>query len=591
MVPFRLLYWYVVKSSFLRRPIILFAVGAILGIGFYSMSIEKSNTTTTIDCVKESGTLLARVTHLTRRFPSTVVSSIIMSSKPLFLDAPTASTTGTSLLEHKTYYMPCGKNCHAFCRALRSLGWTKLNSVEDAQLVFTDMMNPSLEQQLKPHQRYNHMPSRQYFTSDKQFWETIVTYRRTTDAAALPFIPDTYRLDNLSERQSLERILLDKKQERKSNWVVWQNQGTISHIVKSKTLLQQILPKTSSPQYKKMHYTVSRYICNQMTWTDGNPFLIRVYWLVASVDPLLVFYQDGFVRIGYNQTNPHILKNDVNVVTMEELETYIEATKKRRRRRNDDDFDAISPMIHIRNQIKASLVQLVDVFSKKSFQPSKNREDGFELFCTDFILTDDDDYTVSLWNSPYSDTMHGVAYSMSLEDYYWLLEKNHDLFYSTMTIITELWKKQLLLTSSYNKGTVVSYLPFENTGTYQLIYVKNTAAAVMDTTSTSTSTNNTTNHQKEEVTSSSNWKFQYNHLPNKKKNHKHNNNCKVIYTKEASTINYYNNNIRTNKMKRSNKKKLISTSSSSSFFHTNKVEEEEDEEEEEEHDTNNWEPI
>eukprot|EP00548_Thalassiothrix_antarctica_P013122 CAMPEP_0194169778 /NCGR_PEP_ID=MMETSP0154-20130528/4440_1 /TAXON_ID=1049557 /ORGANISM="Thalassiothrix antarctica, Strain L6-D1" /LENGTH=398 /DNA_ID=CAMNT_0038881321 /DNA_START=688 /DNA_END=1884 /DNA_ORIENTATION=- len=351
-------------------------------------------------------------------------------------------------------------------------------------------MKASHEKNLTSYQRYNHMPSRLEFTPYKTFWNTIQQYR--TDVKALHFIPDTYRLNVIEERQELERRIEENKN--KPWWVVWQK-NEISTIAQNFKMSD--------------HFLVSQYICNQMAWSDGNPFLIRVYWLVASVDPLLVFYQDGFVRIGYNQTNTHVLKNDRNVVTMEELETYLLKKKDKKKYKQHTN----NVLVHIRNQIKSSLAQLVDVFKENSFQPTKDREDGFELFCTDFVLTENLD--VMLWHSPYSDTFSGAAYSMGLEDYYWLMEKNHELFYSTMTIITEVWNKQLLRRED-NTADATNFLPMENTGMYQMIYVKNVK-------------------EKEAA-----WKFEYDYNPTNNKNKKQQ--CTPTWTRPTPIVNYFNSN-------------------------------------------------
>jgi len=519
---------YYDRTKLLRRPIILFVLGAIFGIGFYSTFFEKESITNNnlhkLGCVKESGTLLARLVHLTRRFPSVIiptttttiasttrsnnnnndkrtitsaVPTIITSSKVLFKNAPFNTRQQQQTIPMfepsettKTFYMPCGKKCAAFCRALRSLGWTKVNVATDAQLVFTDMMKESKEKNLTSYQRYNHMPSRLEFTPYKTFWNTIQQYR--TDVKALHFIPDTYRLNVIEERQELERRIEENKN--KPWWVVWQK-NEISTIAQNFKMSD--------------HFLVSQYICNQMAWSDGNPFLIRVYWLVASVDPLLVFYQDGFVRIGYNQTNTHVLKNDRDVVTMEELETYLLKKKDKTKYKQHTN----NVLVHIRNQIKSSLAQLVDVFKENSFQPTKDREDGFELFCTDFVLTENLD--VMLWHSPYSDTFNGAAYSMGLEDYYWLMEKNHELFYSTMTIITEVWNKQLLRRED-NTADATNFLPMENTGMYQMIYVKNVK-------------------EKEAA-----WKFEYDYTPTNNKNKKQQ--CTPTWTRPTPIVNYFNSN-------------------------------------------------
>jgi len=42
---------------------------------------------------------------------------------------------------------------------------------------------------------------------------------------------------------------------------------------------------------------VQRYLCNEITWSDRK-FDVWTYWFVASLDPLVVLYHDGYVRVG-----------------------------------------------------------------------------------------------------------------------------------------------------------------------------------------------------------------------------------------------------------------------------------------------------
>ena len=40
-----------------------------------------------------------------------------------------------------------------------------------------------------------------------------------------------------------------------------------------------------------------RYISNPLLLDKGNKFDFRIYMLIASVDPLIVYYHDGFLRV------------------------------------------------------------------------------------------------------------------------------------------------------------------------------------------------------------------------------------------------------------------------------------------------------
>jgi hypothetical protein len=53
-------------------------------------------------------------------------------------------------------------------------------------------------------------------------------------------------------------------------------------------------------------YIVQAYICKELVWLQQQKFDFRMYWMVASVDPLIVLYHDGFVRVrdaAYNGTD------------------------------------------------------------------------------------------------------------------------------------------------------------------------------------------------------------------------------------------------------------------------------------------------
>lgn len=44
---------------------------------------------------------------------------------------------------------------------------------------------------------------------------------------------------------------------------------------------------------KKSRMVVQSYICNELTWYRSHKFDLRFYFMVASIDPLIVLYHDG----------------------------------------------------------------------------------------------------------------------------------------------------------------------------------------------------------------------------------------------------------------------------------------------------------
>lgn len=459
----------------LRQPSVLFVVGATIGVAFYHTLVVKSSSGAGCsNMVKESGTLLVQLVPQPRRYSSPLSKQYLSSSKPMFVNASTSEYT---------FYLPCGKNCHAFQRALRNLGWIKLNSGDNARLIFTDMNkeafqggDKSARAELEPWQRYNHLPNRQNFTTRELFLDTMNSHTQRNDPE-FDFFPPTYRIHQTAERRLFDRR--NKEDTKYAYWMLW-NRNLLTALVNSREA-KEIVKRYDQGVANQRNY-LTKYACNPMPWSDGNTFMIRVYWLVASVDPVLVYYQDGYGRIGYNQAYPQILSKDYKVVTMEEVEEYLES--------KSPDL-----MIHVRNQIKASLASLVNVFHQhtNAFSPSSRREDGFEMFATDFVISEDTNQVQLYLPSPYSDTLNGSPYSYFMEDYYFLVQKNHELFYSALLILEELWGKQ-----QQNHEQFV----LQKTGQYQMIYA-----------------------------ATESFKYKFEDATNKKRRKKLSSSCKVVHTK------------------------------------------------------------
>ena len=63
------------------------------------------------------------------------------------------------------------------------------------------------------------------------------------------------------------------------------------------TVVQNVTKELAEDPEKAPKYIIQKYICREMT-IQRRKFDFRVFWMVASLDPLVVLYHDGFVRIG-----------------------------------------------------------------------------------------------------------------------------------------------------------------------------------------------------------------------------------------------------------------------------------------------------
>jgi hypothetical protein len=183
------------------------------------------------------------------------------------------------------------------------------------------------------------------------------------------------------------------------------------------------------------------------------------------VDPLIVLYQDGFIRIGYPSVDLLQIHGDDQVVDFETFDNYLQSQVRRAnrkfRRRSYPSIMIQDPLTHIRNQMKDSIATIVDAFRDHVFhKPTRSQsEDGYEVFAADFVVDND----LNVWlQRVYTDyTNHA---SDIQEDYYFLYEKVHDLWYGMILTLQEIWSKQA-------RG--MNILPLATTGKWELLVAGN----------------------------------------------------------------------------------------------------------------------
>jgi len=152
---------------------------------------------------------------------------------------------------------------------------------------------------------------------------------------------------------------------------------------------------------------VQKYVCNEMTW-NKRKFDVRVFWLVASIDPLIVLYHDGYVRIGnsdysetdFSDTTKHLTTHTKlgaeGKATFEEFAEalQLQSSSSLSSSTSSSSFPSgvQSPVDHVRNQMKAALGEMIERFRDVSFVSNFNElptDNSYSFYCADFILDND----------------------------------------------------------------------------------------------------------------------------------------------------------------------------------------------------------
>lgn len=221
----------------------------------------------------------------------------------------------------------------------------------------------------------------------------------------------------------------------------------------------------------KKRRVAQRYICDEMTF-DGRKFDFRVFWMVASVDPLIVLYhtRHNYVRIGhakydesnFNNTKSHLTTHtfgaDEKKATWDEFKVYIE------------EFQALhgsrlahlsnDPFAHVQNQIKQALATLVDVYRNVTFHSRDfASQNAFSLHAADMIIDNDlDVFLIEGTDGPGKD-----------EDYDFRIAMHNSIFGSLVDIFEE-------VTSMQVQGIPLDVEEMKRTGIlgdYEVIYNQN----------------------------------------------------------------------------------------------------------------------
>ena len=380
-------------------------------------------------------------------------------------------TTPVPAQSRKTFYIDTGYPTNRpIARALRIMGWRRVESRHDAQMVYTYSHKKRYYKDLQPWQRYNHMPNRNAFNSKDEFQYHMSQYEKAT-GDKIWTLPETYRLDDESEKEEFVRRL-ESGGGMDSPWVLKKpkvNQGrgiTMlgPHTKALSTVVQNVTKELAEDPEKAPKYIIQKYICRELT-IQRRKFDFRVFWMVASLDPLVVLYHDGYVRIGnseydesdFSSTTAHLTTHtglasegkgsweDLKKVLLE----YLEENKD-----SNPILAAIEdPMDHVRNQVKQALGQMAAAFKEPTFHTKGlgEAENGFGFFGADFILDQD----LDAW---FIEPQGGCGLD---EDWQFRIDMHNSLFGSMGNLVEEVAGRQ-------EKGVTLDNL--EQLGGYELVY-------------------------------------------------------------------------------------------------------------------------
>jgi hypothetical protein len=365
--------------------------------------------------------------------------------------------------------------------AFKIRNMTEVARYQDAVFIFQQRAKFHFNR-LKPWQRPCHVPGESQIASKPKFQKHMKHYAVSNRHKKFPFIIEAYALDDDVDRLDfLARLRhrggMDVPWVLKDNKLGGRARGVSTLGPKSKELLDLRISLMENNATFSHELIVQRYVQNVLTY-NGRKFHIRAFLLVTSVNPLIVHFHPGYLTISpivYNETDfsKKMLIDDVDHpmfasnLTKEEHDAlgdasfsdFIETQLKPHVVQNRHLQHISDPQVHVVNQMKAALAQVVVAF-RSYFDLSLPyvhnlakfpTENAFGILGVDFVV--DRDLQVSLIEI---NTNPHLTRESAIE-----LAVFDVILPDMVEMITEVYEKQM------ENETV---LPLKNTRSWELIY-------------------------------------------------------------------------------------------------------------------------
>ena len=362
----------------------------------------------------------------------------------------------------RKFWMEMEKINQPVARALRLQGWERSDNHKHAQVIWTYVSKNSWYDKLEPWQRYNHIPKYKLFNQKDSFVTYMNAYADML-GKNIAQIPETYRLEIDSDRDKFKDRLFNQGGINVP-WVLKKprvNQGRgITMLGPNTNELKNVLNTVKDDKDVK-DYIIQRYVCNEMT-INQRKFDFRVFWIVASLDPLIVMSHTGYLRIGNSEYNEQDFSNTRAHLTTHtglaaegkgtwhEFGQYLSEAV-----RNNNKLKHIkNPLMHVKNQVKQVLGDMAAAFKDVTLNANEiSADNGFAFYGADFII----DWDLDIF---FIEPQHGCGLD---EDFQFRVDMHNALFSDMIIVSEEIWERQ-------ERGLSTDNDSIKNVGGLEFVY-------------------------------------------------------------------------------------------------------------------------
>jgi len=261
---------------------------------------------------------------------------------------------------------------------------------------------------LRPWQRVSHLRTEGVVSHKGHMFERLIAWQDRMGATGLPFLPETYLLGT---RRGRRQFLQATERGLDSAWILkipWKDGGKGLTLIHTEAQLRDVRRQAAAEENHE-DLVMQRYIKDPLL-VDGRKFDLRVYWIVASINPEpILLYQDGSLRVSmlpfHDPLSPQAaadaqhehFTNAAQQKSDQEYDKLKEDTRKTFRQlhailRQQFPNHPVDPLDDVRCQIEQTLA-IVWNSAQEDLTIRHEYPDAFSLMGADFTI----DQNLHLW--------------------------------------------------------------------------------------------------------------------------------------------------------------------------------------------------
>ena len=298
---------------------------------------------------------------------------------------------------------------------LKRRGWKQSNNPVKASILWFQKKQFIPWKELSKWHRPNHLKIERELGHKGRLLEHLLNYEQATKTT-LPFLPRSFRTWLEEDR---DQFLKTSRTLSNETWIVKiphkdGGKGISMAPPNSPKLLglkEELKPENYEGSNAEADELIIQHYVKDIMLFNGHKFDLRIYWAILSINPLVVVYRDGTLRVSlgsYNTRNFTDLKVHLTNAVMQKKSKFYMKNKEKTRvtfpefkdylNNQKEQYKSITnmPFHHIKCQVKKALKTIVLAYkdtlsiSNPQLQVTEN---VFALLGADFMI----DNKLNIW--------------------------------------------------------------------------------------------------------------------------------------------------------------------------------------------------